>query len=310
MKDNSCLNIICVGANIESLFCLQNFADNHIRISGVITLPLNEEKRGSDYRNLAPFCNRHKIPIFYTDNINSFQTKEWLLSMNPDVIFILGWSQIFDNELIQLPNKYIVGSHPSDLPYGAGRAPVVWTILEDLRESAVTFFKVIDEVDAGNIILKKHFYIPRMSTSKQLYDLVAKHLSDGFVEIYHQIINNLISEEKQDLSKRTLRVKRVFQDGWINFSRDANEINRLIRATTEPFPGAFSYYNNNRFTFWMSSLSDIVSQSVNYGEVLDVYNNQVLVQCYNSTIWAFYLFFFQSCNFESILFFLLNNFFK
>ena len=135
--------------------------------------------------------------------------------------------------------------------------------------------------------MKKHFNIPKMCTSKQLYDLVAKHLSDGFVEIYHQIINNLISEEKQDLSKRTVRIKRVFQDGWINFSRDANEINRLIRATTEPFPGAFSYYNNNRFTFWMSSLSDIVNQSVNYGEILDVYNNQVLVQCYHSTIWVY-----------------------
>ena len=174
------LSVVCVGSNIESLVCLRKFKDNNIHIAGLVTLEFQQQRRGSDYRDLVPFCIENDISFFRTKNINSIQTKGWLKSFNPDVIFILGWSQILDLELIDLPKKYIIGSHPSDLPYGAGRAPVVWTILEELKKSAVSFFKISNEVDAGNLVLQKHFHIPERSDSTLLYNLVAMNLSEGF----------------------------------------------------------------------------------------------------------------------------------
>ncbi len=281
------LRVVCVGSNIESQVCLQEFKDNNIHIIGLVTLPFMEQKRGSDYRDLTPYCTENDISFFRTKNINSNETKEWLISMKPDVIFILGWSQIFDEELINLPNKYIIGSHPSDLPYGAGRAPVVWTILEDLRKSAVSFFKITKEVDAGNLVLQKHFSIPERANSKLLYNLVALNLSKGFVEIYKQIQSNALLEQKQDMSRRTVRLKRVFEDGLLNFNKAAKEIDRLIRATTEPYPAAFSFYKGERYSIWKSELSNVISSKKQLGEVLEVKNNKILVQCFESTLWMY-----------------------
>ena len=283
--NNEKINIVCVGSNIESMVCLQKFKGNNITISGLVTLPFQQEKRGSDYRNLTPFCNENNIPFFKTKNINSNETKDWLRDINPDVIFILGWSQIFDKELINLPKKYIVGSHPSDLPFGAGGAPVVWTILEDLRKSAVSFFKINKNVDAGNLVLQKHFSILERTDSMLLYNLVSNKLSEGFIEIYNQIQNNTLSENMQDISRRTLRPKRVYEDGLLNFNKSAEEIDRLIRATTEPYPAAFSFYKGKRYSIWKSELSNIISNKSKTGEVLEIKKDRILVQCFESTLW-------------------------
>lgn len=284
-KEN--LSIVCVGSNIESLCCLKGFKDNNIRISGLVTLPFQDQVRGSDYRDLVPFCNENNISYFRIKDINSKETKDWLRDINPDVIFILGWSQIFDKELINLPKKYIVGSHPSDLPFGAGRAPVVWTILEDLRKSAVSFFKINKNVDAGNLVLQKHFSILERTDSMLLYNLVSNKLSEGFIEIYNQIQNNTLSENIQDISRRTLRPKRVYEDGLLHFNKSAEEIDRLIRATTEPYPGAFSFYKGERYSIWKSELSNIISNKSKIGEVLEIKKDRILVQCFESTVWLY-----------------------
>jgi methionyl-tRNA formyltransferase len=281
------LSVVCVGSNIESLVCLNKFKDNNIQIAGLVTLEFQQQKRGSDYRNLVPFCKENDISFFRTMNINSIQSKGWLKAINPDVIFILGWSQVLDIELIDLPNKYIIGSHPSDLPYGAGRAPVVWTILEELKKSAVSFFKISKKVDAGDLVLQKHFHIPVRSDSTLLYNLVALNLSEGFVEVYHRIVNNTLLVKKQDMSRRTVRLKRVFEDGLLHFNKSAAEIDKLIRATTEPYPAAFSFYKGKKYSVWKSELSDFICSEKHMGEILKIKNDRILVQCFESTIWLY-----------------------
>ena len=279
------LSVVCVGSNIESLVCLRKFKDNNIHIAGLVTLEFQQQRRGSDYRDLVPFCIENDISFFRTKNINSIQTKGWLKSFNPDVIFILGWSQILDLELIDLPKKYIIGSHPSDLPYGAGRAPVVWTILEELKKSAVSFFKISNEVDAGNLVLQKHFHIPERSDSTLLYNLVAMNLSEGFVEVYQRIISNTLLEKKQDMSRRTVRARRSFDDGLLHFNKSAAEIDRLIRATTDPYPSAFFSYKGKRYSVWKSELSEFIVSKKEMGEILRIKNDRILVQCFESTVW-------------------------
>lgn len=281
------INIVCVGSNLESMVCLKNFKENNILISGLVTLPFRELSRGSDYRDLIPFCEKNDIPFYRTSEINSFETKKWLNNIKPDYIFVLGWSQIFDDEMIDLPNHFIIGSHPSDLPYGAGRAPVVWTILEDLRESAVSFFKMTKKVDAGNLLLKKYFKIPERSNSTYLYNLVSKNLSAGFIELYYQILGDNFNETKQDFSIRTVRPRRSFEDGEIDFKNAAEDVDRLIRAATEPYPGAFSFYENERYTFWQSELSQNNHYNGIPGEILKMKDNQILVKCLDSAIWLF-----------------------
>ena len=41
----------------------------------------------SDFFDLKPLCNKNKIPCFYTEDINSITTVQWIKNLNPDIIF-------------------------------------------------------------------------------------------------------------------------------------------------------------------------------------------------------------------------------
>ena len=280
--------LVCIGSNIESLVCLEQFLIKNIYISGLITAKESIERKGSDYRNLVPFATKHNIPYYRTDSVNKPGVKEWLKDINPDILFILGWSEMLDEEFISISRNYVIGSHPSDLPYGAGRAPIVWTILEDLRCSAVSFFRANSKPDAGDIVLKEYFTIPIRANSYILYNIVATKLAEGFVKIFKNIKTNKLQRLKQDLSKRTVRKKRIYEDGYINFNEKADILDRLIRATTHPFPGAYAFYKKEPITIWES---DVIVQSNNLkgtpGEILKIYDNKILVQCADSSIWIY-----------------------
>ena len=97
-------------------------------------------------------------------------------------------------------------------------------------------------------MLKRKFNIPLNTTSELLYNIVAFELAEGFVEIYNNILKGTIERCKQDLSKRTVRRRRVYEDGLINFRESAAIVDRLIRATTHPFPGAYTFYKGTHIT--------------------------------------------------------------
>ncbi|AXH14479.1 hypothetical protein CP985_13855 [Malaciobacter mytili LMG 24559] len=280
------LNVLCIGFNQETLISLKKLINNNIKISGLISTKKKKEKKGSDYVDLEPFAKKHKIAYFETDDINCIEAKNWIKNINVDVIFILAWSQLFDSELLSLPKYFTIGSHPSKLPYGAGRAPVVWTILEELKSTAVSLFKVNDGVDSGALLLQKEFDIPPNSNSRKLYDLISENLSDAFVEVYTKIINNELKEVNQDLQKRTIRAKRQPKDGYIDFKIMTNkEVDLLIRATTDPYPGAFSYYKNKKVIFWDSEIEENCKYKGTFGQILKKENNSLLVQCKDFPIW-------------------------
>lgn len=277
--------IICLGANLESLTALSALVSAGADVVGMITSYLKDETRGSDYRDLGPFCLSNSIPLLRTDDINSFESKRFIIDKSATHLFILGWSQILGEELI---NEVIIyGSHPSKLPYGAGRAPVPWTIIEKQEISAISIFEVVKEVDAGRIVYQNEFPVPKDFTSTELYQEVSEQLSTGFVKVYQALIDDCLTPIVQDNTKRTIRAKRTQYDGLIDFNKPAHEVHQLISATTEPFPGAYLFFHGRRITIWKSEKVDIWHHKGTVGQVLKKENNKLLVQCIDRPIWVY-----------------------
>lgn len=78
---------------------------------------------------------------------------ENLLSINPTKIFIPHWSFIISNEIY---NHFdCVVFHMTDLPYGRGGSPLQNLIVFGKEKTKISALKVIKELDAGPIYLKK-----------------------------------------------------------------------------------------------------------------------------------------------------------
>ena len=278
--------ICCIGSNLESFECLSYLVDQGCKIQTLITLPSGQSKNVSDYYDLHDFCKTHGIHVVDTTNVNAENTVRELKTLQLDYLFTLGWSQIFRKDFIDCFSEFVVGTHPSKLPHGRGRAPLPWTILEDLKTSAVSFFKIDTGVDTGSLIFQRNFDIPAGTYVQTLYSEVATQLGLGFHEIYKRITNNeKITFSVQDEKGATIRGKRTPSDGFIEFNAHINDIEKLIRAVSKPYPGAYCYYKNQKITFWEVAFDDENNYSGTLGQILRKRNNGILVQFSDGILW-------------------------
>ena len=286
MSTNSSPKIFCIGSNLESFHCLEFLVQHKCRIDTLITLPSGHNKNVSDYYDLHDFCNHHEINIIDTINVNSAETITEIKRQEPDYLFTLGWSQIFKEDFINCFSKFIIGTHPSKLPHGRGRAPLPWTIIEGLGESAVSFFKIDNGVDTGQLIFQRKFTIPGEVYVKEVYDLVSQELAEGFYALYQQIANKkAIKFEDQDNSNVTVRGKRVPSDGLIEFDKGIHDMEKLIRAVSAPYPGAYCYYKDQKIIFWTVAFDAEKSHFGTLGQILKKSTTGILVQFQDGNLW-------------------------
>lgn len=238
--------IVCVGSNIESKIVLKRFIDNKIKISGLVSLPLESAENVSDFADITELAKREEIEVIITKDINCTKTLEKIRNLKPDFIFVLGWSQIFKKDLLSIPKSFVVGSHPSPLPLRKGRAPLPWAILGGYKENAVTLFEMSTKIDEGKILIQKFYKIPDDINVTKLYEINSKKLAESFHELYKNIVNGSITYKKSINNKEeSFRGKRIPEDGFLEFNHSAKYLHNLISAITHPYPGSYFYYGKN-----------------------------------------------------------------
>jgi methionyl-tRNA formyltransferase len=74
-------------------------------------------------------------------------------------------------------------------------------------------------------------------------------------------------------------------DGLINWSLSAHKIDRLIKAASEPHPGAFTFHEESKIKVLASRVENEVKITGMTGRVLKVIEQEVLVQSGSGLIW-------------------------
>jgi methionyl-tRNA formyltransferase len=204
----------------------------------------------SGYRDLGPEAERHGVPLARTADINEPALVERIEAIAPRLILVTGWSQLIRRRLLDLPAHGCAGLHPTRLPEGRGRAPIPWTILKGLRSTASTLFLLTEDVDDGPIVGQAEIAVDPREDAATLY---AKHL-DAHVALVLAHTADLVAgtarTTEQDHDAATYWGKRTPEDGRIDWERPAEEVDRLVRAVTRPYPGAFFDDGGERVTVW------------------------------------------------------------
>ena len=183
-------------------------------------------------------------------------------------MFIIGWSQIASKEVIEAPNIGAIGAHPTLLPVGRGRAAIPWSIIKGLDKTGVTFFKMDVGVDTGLILAQEEVPISPKETATTLYDKVNKAHEVLIKRLFVNLKKKNVEEKEQDESKATYWQGRRPDDGQISETMSVNIVDRLVRATTKPYPGAFIIRNNKKIIIWKGKVSDKKIDSNIYHEII------------------------------------------
>jgi methionyl-tRNA formyltransferase len=262
------MRIVFVGAVDFSRHCLQEVLRNGGQVVGVVTLDRRFASFNADYADLSDVAKIHKIPIYKIERISDPQTVGLIRSLKPDVLFVFGWSQLIPKEILEIPLKGCIGTHPALLPRNRGRHPLIWALVEGLKESGMTFFYLDEGADSGDILWQKAFPITLEDDAGTLYQKIKELASEAIPVFLRQLENGTAPRTPQNHSRATYWRKRGEKDGEIRWDASSMEIYNLIRALTHPYVGAHTYWGDHKVIVWKGRLEGALEEASAPGKVL------------------------------------------
>lgn len=232
------------------LSCIEGIVEMGGKFDLFLSLHDSKSKKKSGRVYLDNIAAQTDTPLFKLNHINDPDVREVLLEYKIDWLFIIGWSQIASTELIQTPTKGVIGAHPTLLPIGRGRAAVPWAIIRGLDKTGVTFFKMDEGVDTGPILDQFEIPLASSETATELYEKVNKAHVQLIQQIWPKLQLNQVVGRLQDETKASYWDGRKPEDGEFSYHMSVAEVDRLVRATTHPYPGAYIMLGGRKHIIW------------------------------------------------------------
>lgn len=205
---------------------------------------------------LDDFCSQHQIPLHKSRHVNNPDVIDAIKQYQLDWLFIIGWSQIASADVLAAPKQGVLGMHPTLLPTGRGRAAIPWAILKGLDKTGVTLFKLDAGVDTGPIVEQVESPLQANTDAAELYELVdAAHVC-LMEKVVPALMNDSLVLKPQDNNLATEWPGRKPEDGEIDLSGSVVMAERLVRAVTKPYPGAFTYIEGKKMVIWKARIVD------------------------------------------------------
>jgi methionyl-tRNA formyltransferase len=201
------------------------------------------------------FCAAHSIDLVKVRNVNEEAALQAVKDHEIDWLFIIGWSQIAHPPMLAAPRRGALGMHPTLLPQGRGRAAIPWAILKGLDETGVTLFQLDEGVDTGPIVAQERIPLSPAETATTLYERVAQAHRSLIHRAWRGLAEDRLAPRPQDDSQATLWEGRSPEDGRITSAMSVEEADRLVRAATHPYPGAFWEDGNKIVRIWRGDMS-------------------------------------------------------
>jgi UDP-4-amino-4-deoxy-L-arabinose formyltransferase / UDP-glucuronic acid dehydrogenase (UDP-4-keto-hexauronic acid decarboxylating) len=245
-------NMGCIG--------LESLLKNGFEITAVFTHK-DDPKENQWFRSVAQLAAQHNIPVFAPDDLNHPLWIEKIKAMQPDMLFSFYYRNMIKEPLLEIPKQGCFNLHGSLLPKYRGRAPINWVLVKGETETGVTLHHMTPKPDNGDIVAQSKIAISNDDTAQTLNEKLVVLAGEMLNRCLPQLKNGTAPRISQDHSQATYFSGRKPEDGEINWHKPAFEIRNLIRAVTQPYPGAFSFAGNRKLLIWQATILDIQSKS-------------------------------------------------
>ncbi len=225
------------------------FADTVLRalidagreVVGVVTQPDRPAGRG---RVLQPppvklTAAAAGIPVLQPERPWGEEFMASLRAREPDISVVAAYGHILKREVLDTPPLGSFNVHASLLPRLRGAAPVNWAIIRGHSETGVTIMRMVEQLDAGPMILKASCAISPDATAGALTARLAELGGEALLEALALIEAGAAVEVLQEETEASYAPKLSADDVRIDWSRPAEEIDRWIRGA-DPVPAAWT----------------------------------------------------------------------
>ena len=209
----------------------------HVDLVGVFVLDEQAGHNTSGFRTFDDLCTP---PLLKKIKRIRDHTEE-IAALAPDLVIVVGFSQIIPKALLKIPRIGVVGFHSALLPGRRGCSPIIWAIADGLEETGVTMFYMDDGIDTGDVIAAQAFPIEANETAAEILHKADQATLALVRENLCSILDGTAPRIKQNDTLCTYTRKRSAADGEIDWSKPAAEVVNLIRALAPPYPMAHAF---------------------------------------------------------------------
>lgn len=214
--------------------------DSRHQVVGLVTQPDRTGRGHHQHVNpLKELAESRGIPVFQPVSMKTPESAAALQDWRADLFVVAAYGQILPKSVLELPRLGCINVHASLLPKYRGATPIHAAILNGDAESGVTIIKLVQKLDAGDMLGVVRTPIGPKETTGELEG----RLADLAVPLTLRVIDELEAGKNhalpQDESQATHVGKLTKDDGWIPWGKSAREVRRHILGM-QPWPGAFT----------------------------------------------------------------------
>ena len=222
------------------------------RGDNVVALFTHEDNPGEKiwFKTPATAARARGIPVHTPEKLNQPEWLERLALLAPDLILSVYYRNMISEKILGLARLGAFNLHGSLLPKYRGRAPINWAVLHGEPRIGMTLHRMVKKADAGAIVDQEGVAISPRDTAEQAFGKVLPCARIVLARQIDALLAGTARETPQDELQATYFGGRKPEDGRINWSLASGQIFNLIRAVTDPYPGAFSDVGPARLMVW------------------------------------------------------------
>lgn len=288
------MNIVFMGTPEFAATSLRRLIASGHNIELVVTQPDKKKNRGKKivYSPVKEVALENNIPIIQPSKIkNDEEAIEKLRQAHKkaEIGIVVAYGQLIPNEVLNMPKKGYINVHGSLLPKLRGASPIQTAILLNEDPTGISIMKVEEKLDSGPVYSTANVDINGKTAGELEIDM-AEVGADLLVKTLSRF--DEIRPIVQDDSDATFCGIINKQDGHINFSKSADEIERMCRAY-DPWPGTFANIADKTYKFWKFDVVNSVGADdfkmnetdndykINSvpGEIIEVSDDRLVIAC-------------------------------
>ncbi len=242
-------NIIAIGRSRYLYEGIKHLMLKGFTCKAIITEEAYEEYdiKHTDFETLAAEISAR---FFMMKSLNNEDLIQMIKENKIRAAISVNWKYTIPKSFLDLFECGILNFHLGNLPDYKGNATVNWTIINGENKIYGNIHKMDPVLDAGDVISRKAIPI----TEKTYIADILKQAENDVPKLYESALKKVLRKPNSFEIKGSLHGLRCFprlpEDSQVNWSDTAKNICRLVRASSEPYNGAYSFLNGEKIIIW------------------------------------------------------------
>lgn len=235
------LRIVFLGTPEFAVPMLEILHHSRHRVVSVVTAPDKPAGRGMNlsFSEVKKYAVAENLPLLQPMKLKNETFLEALRALHADIFVVVAF-RMLPEAVWNMPPLGTINLHASLLPNYRGAAPINWAVINGETETGVSTFRLKQEIDTGEIILRQRVPIRPDETAGELY----AELMDTGKKVLLQTIDSIADDNyklvPQDHITEVKPAPKIFTETCrIDWSKSAAEIYDLVRGLS-PYPAAWT----------------------------------------------------------------------